>query len=56
MLGVGRGMLGVDKPAVIQRMAVTDLCVSSVLITESSYSLPPPVSSALFKEVKTLCL
>lgn len=46
--GVGRGMLGVDKPCVIQWMAVANLCVSSVLIMESNYSFPSFVSFALF--------
>ena len=47
-LGVGRGMLGIDKPRVIQWMAVTNLCVSSVLIMESDYSFPSSVSFAPF--------
>lgn len=56
MLDAGRTVLGIDKPCVIQQMAVTNLCVSSVPIKERGYSFTPSVSFALFKEVKTLCL
>lgn len=48
MLGVGRGMLGIDKPCVIWGVAVTNLCVSSILIMKSDYSFPSSVSSAPF--------
>lgn len=38
----------ITQPCVIRWMAVTNLCVGSILIMENDYSFPSSVSSALF--------
>lgn len=48
VLGMGRGMSSIEKHCVIQWMAVTNLCVSSILIIGCDYSFPSSVSSVPF--------